>query len=69
MASIIEGSEYDIFVSYRQNHNHSEWVTTFVEAMQEKLAAILKELLSIYFDTSLHDGMFKPQNINKWLKV
>ncbi|HZY25359.1 MAG TPA: hypothetical protein VFE71_05995 [Bacteroidales bacterium] len=68
MASIIEGSEYDIFVSYRQNDNHSEWVTKFIEAMQEKLAAILKELLYIYFD-NLHDGIFKPQNRNKWLKV
>lgn len=68
MASKIEGSECDIFVSYRQNENLSEWVTKFVEAMQEKIAAILKELFPIYFDTILHDSIFKPQYTNKWLE-
>ena len=30
MSAIIEGFEYDIFISYRHNDNRSGWVTEFV---------------------------------------
>jgi len=43
MASIVPGYKYDIFISYRQNDNRSGWVTEFVAALQEELAATLKE--------------------------
>jgi len=43
MASIIPGYEYDIFISYRHNDNRSGWVTKFVAALQEELAATIKE--------------------------
>ncbi len=56
MASIIPGYEYDIFISYRHNDNLSGWVTEFARALQEELSATIKEPLSIYFDTNLHDG-------------
>ena len=68
MASIIEGYEYDIFVSYRQNDNHSGWVTKFVEALREELTATLKEPFSIYFDTNPHDGLLETHNIDKSLE-
>ena len=39
MGSILKGYEYDVFISYRQNDNRSGWVTKFVAALQEELAA------------------------------
>ena len=47
MSSIVEGFEYDIFISYRHNDNRSDWVTEFVKALQEELAATIKEPISI----------------------
>jgi hypothetical protein len=35
MASIIQGYEYDIFISYRQKDNKGDrWVSEFVEALK-----------------------------------
>ena len=56
MASILPGFEYDIFFSYRHNDNRSGWVTEFVKALQEELAATIKEPVSVCFDTNPHDG-------------
>ena len=42
MPSLQPGLEYDIFISYRQNDNRSAWVTEFVKALEEELAAMLK---------------------------
>jgi len=39
MPSIVPNFEYDIFISYRHNDNRSGWVTEFVNALQEELAA------------------------------
>ncbi len=50
MSSIISSFEYDIFISYRHNDNPSGWVTEFVNALQEELAATIKEPLNIYFN-------------------
>jgi hypothetical protein len=68
MASIIPGFEYDIFISYRHNDNRSGWVTEFVAALQEELAATLKEPVSVYFDTNPHDGLLETHNVDKSLE-
>jgi Predicted integral membrane protein len=68
MASIIPGYEYDIFISYRHNDNRSGWVTEFVAALQEELAATLKEPVSVYFDTNPHDGLLETHNVDKSLE-
>jgi len=68
MASIIPGYEYDIFISYRQNDNSSGWVTEFVAALKEELAATVKETVSVYFDTNPHDGLLETHNVEKSLE-
>jgi TolB-like protein/Tfp pilus assembly protein PilF len=68
MASIIPGYEYDIFISYRQNDNRSGWVTEFVAALQEELAATIKDPVTVYFDTNPHDGLLETHNVNKSLE-
>jgi TolB-like protein len=68
MASIIPGYQYDIFISYRHNDNRSGWVTEFVAALQEELAATLKEPVSVYFDTNPHDGLLETHNVDKSLE-
>jgi hypothetical protein len=67
MASIIIGFEYDIFISYRHNGNRSGWVTEFVNALQEELAATIKEPLTIYFDKNPHDGLLETHHVDKSL--
>jgi TolB-like protein/predicted metal-dependent HD superfamily phosphohydrolase len=68
MASIIPGFEYDIFISYRHNDNRSGWVTEFVKALQEELAATIKEPLSVYFDSNPYDGLLETHNVDKSLE-
>ena len=53
------GFEYDIFISYRHKDNRSGWVTDFVNALKEELAATIKEPLNIYFDKNPHDGLLE----------
>lgn len=60
--------EYDIFISYRQNDNRSGWVTEFVKALTEELAATIKEPVSVYFDTNPHDGLLETHNVDKSLE-
>jgi TolB-like protein len=67
MASTIAGYEYDIFISYRHNDNRSGWVTEFVAALKEELAATLKEPVSVYFDTNPGDGLLETHNVDKSL--
>ena len=51
MPSLIQGFEYDIFISYRQKDNKGDrWVTEFVNALKTELEATFKEDISIYFD-------------------
>ncbi|MEN8250003.1 MAG: hypothetical protein ABFS32_13805 [Bacteroidota bacterium] len=65
MSSIVEGYEYDIFISYRQNDNHSDkWVTNFVNALKEELEATLKNPVSIYFDENPHDGLLETHQVD-----
>jgi TolB-like protein/Flp pilus assembly protein TadD len=65
MPSIVQGYEYDIFISYRQNDNRSGWVTEFVAALQEELAATIKDSVSVYFDTNPNDGLLETHLIDK----
>ena len=66
--AILPNFENDIFISYRHNDNRSGWVTEFVAALQEELAATLKEPLSVYFDTNPHDGLLETHNVDKSLE-
>ena len=68
MSSIIPGYQYDIFISYRHNDNRSGWVTGFVKALEEELAATLKEPVSVYFDSNPHDGLLETHNVDKSLE-
>jgi len=68
MPAILSNYEYDIFISYRHNDNRSGWVTEFVTALQEELAATIKEPLSIYFDKNPHDGLLETHHVDKSLE-
>lgn len=68
MASIIQGFEYDIFISYRHNDNRSGWVTEFVQHLNEELAATFKEPVSVYFDSNPHDGLLETHHVDKSLE-
>lgn len=66
---MLPGFEYDIFISYRHNDNRSGWVTEFVKALQEELAAALKDPVSVYFDTNPHDGLLETHDVDKSLET
>ncbi len=68
MPSILPDYEYDIFISYRHNDNRSGWVTEFVKALEEELAATIKDPLSIYFDKNPHDGLLETHHVDKSLE-
>jgi TolB-like protein/Tfp pilus assembly protein PilF len=68
MASLIEGYEYDIFISYRQNDNRSGWVTDFVKHLNEALAATFKKPVTVYFDADPHDGLAATHDVGDSLK-
>lgn len=69
MPSLIQGYEYDIFISYRQKDNkYDGWVTEFVDNLKKELEATFKDDVSIYFDTNPHDGLLETHNVNKSLE-
>ena len=69
MPSIIEGCNYDIFISYRQKDNrHDGWVTEFVNQLKGELEATFKEDISIYFDENPHDGLLETHSVDKSLE-
>jgi dienelactone hydrolase len=69
MASIIQGYEYDIFISYRQKDNkHEGWVTEFVNNLKGELESTFKEEISVYFDINPHDGLLETHDVNASLK-
>ncbi len=69
MSSIIEGYNYDIFISYRQKDNKGEkWVSKFVEALKTELEATFKEDVSVYFDENPHDRLQETHNVDKSLE-
>ncbi len=68
MSPVLSDYEYDIFISYRHNDNRSGWVTEFVKSLQEELDATIKEPVSVYFDSSPHDGLLETHNVDKSLE-
>lgn len=68
MSVIIQGYEYDIFISYRHNDNLDGWVTDFVLNLERELKGTIKEPVSIYFDTNPHDGLLETHNVGKSLE-
>ncbi len=68
MPSIIEGYNYDIFISYRQKDNkHDGWVTEFVNQLKGEIEATFKEDISIYFDENPSDGLLETHSVDKSL--
>jgi hypothetical protein len=62
MPSMIEGYNYDIFISYRQKDNkYDGLVTEFVDNLKKELEVTFKEEISVYFDINLHDGLLETQ--------
>lgn len=69
MASLIEGYNYDVFISYRQKDNkYDGWVTAFVENLKLELEATFKEDISVYFDRNPHDGLLESNEVDDSLK-
>jgi len=68
MSGILQGYEYDIFVSYRQKDNEYDgWVTEFVNNLKRELNATFKEEISIYFDANPVDGLLENHIVDKSL--
>ena len=69
MSSIIEGYNYDVFISYRQKDNkYDSWVNEFVDHLKKELEATFKEDLSIYFDENPDDGLLETHSVDKSLE-
>ncbi len=69
MSSLIEGYNYDIFISYRQKDNKGErWVSEFVESLKTELESTFKEEISVYFDINPHDGLLETHDVDESLK-
>jgi TolB-like protein len=69
MSSIIEGYDYDIFISYRQKDNkYDGWITEFVDNLKRELEATFKEEISVYFDINPHDGLLETHDVGASLK-
>jgi hypothetical protein len=68
LASLIDGFEYDIFISYRHNDNLDGWVSDFVGSLDRELKATVKEPVSIYFDKNPHDGLRETHDVDKSLE-
>jgi hypothetical protein len=69
MASLIQGFEYDIFISYRQKDNkYDGWVTEFVANLKSELDATIKEDISVYFDLNPQDGLLATHDVDASLK-
>ncbi len=69
MPSILQGYEYDIFISYRHKDNKGEyWVTEFVKVLKAELETTFKEDVSIYFDANPRDGLLETHDVDKSLE-
>jgi tetratricopeptide (TPR) repeat protein len=69
MASLIQGFEYDIFISYRQNDNkHDRWVTDFVNNLKGELESTFKDEITVYYDENPHDGLLETHDVDASLK-
>ncbi|MGD0754742.1 MAG: hypothetical protein ABR927_06735 [Bacteroidales bacterium] len=69
MSSIIEGYNYDIFISYRQKDNkHDGWVTEFVDNLKGEIESTFKEEISVYFDINPQDGLLETHDVDASLQ-
>jgi TolB-like protein len=69
MSSLIQGFEYDVFISYRHKDNkYDGWVTEFVANLRKELEATFKEDVSVYFDANPHDGLLETHQVDDSLK-
>ena len=68
MPSLIQGYNYDIFISYRHHDNLDGWVTEFVHALEKELKGTIKDPVSVYFDTNPHDGLLETHHVDKSLE-
>ena len=69
MPSIIEGYNYDIFISYRQKDNKGDkWVSEFVDHLKGELESTFKEEISVYFDINPHDGLLETHDVDESLR-
>ena len=69
MPSLIQGYNYDIFISYRQKDNkHDGWVTEFVDNLKGELESTFKEEVSVYFDINPSDGLLETHDVDESLK-
>jgi TolB-like protein len=69
MPSIIEGYNYDIFISYRQKDNKGDrWVSEFVDSLKTELESTFKEEISVYFDINPQDGLLETHDVDASLK-
>ena len=69
MPSIVQGYEYDIFISYRQKDNKGDrWVSEFIEALKTELESTFKEEIGVYFDINPHDGLLETHDVDASLK-
>jgi len=69
MSSIIEGYNYDIFISYRQKDNkHDGWVTEFVNQLKGELDSMFKDEVSVYFDINPSDYLLESYDVDASLK-
>jgi TolB-like protein/Flp pilus assembly protein TadD len=69
MPSLINGFEYDIFISYRHKDNkYDGWVTEFVANLKREIGATFKEDINIYFDSNPYDGLLETHSVDKSLQ-
>jgi len=69
MSSIIEGFNYDIFISYRQKDNkYDGWVTEFVDNLKLELESMFKDEVSVYFDINPSDYLLETYDVDASLK-
>lgn len=69
MPSLIQGFEYDVFISYRQKDNKGDkWVSEFVDALKDELESTFKEEISVYFDVNPHIGLLETHDVEASLK-
>lgn len=69
MASLIQGYEYDIFISYRQKDNkYDGWVSEFVDKLDRELDSMFKEDVNVYFDINPSDYLLENYDVDASLK-
>lgn len=69
MSSIVDGYNYDVFISYRQKDNRGDrWVSEFVDALKTELESTFKDEISVYFDINPHDGLLETHDVDASLK-